>query len=199
MFIRRVQVYLHTGSLFSRDFLLLEENDPILMCSSDLMFNRGNFELSLLPLLGSQFTKLSIVYHVISRGINQSAWRTDLRTVIGYARVDLCNMSTAIICQIHRVSDPMMNKTDMFVVRSYHRNISYFVSDCKDEDRDCAYWASIGECDKNPDYMRTSCKRACASCWRCYCWKNKIVLRWAICSFVNQQIESQTIWPSSGQ
>ena len=27
----------------------------------------------------------------------------------------------------------------------------------------CAFWASVGECDANPSYMRTSCKRACAA------------------------------------
>ena len=38
-------------------------------------------------------------------------------------------------------------------------------SDCADRNAACAYWASVGECNKNPNYMRVNCKRACASCW----------------------------------
>ncbi|XP_076107382.1 uncharacterized protein LOC143075712 [Mytilus galloprovincialis] len=36
--------------------------------------------------------------------------------------------------------------------------------DCRDKDRKCSYWASIGECDNNPGYMRVSCCKSCNSC-----------------------------------
>ena len=35
---------------------------------------------------------------------------------------------------------------------------------CLNEDAMCTYWATIGECDKNPSYMRTHCAPACLSC-----------------------------------
>ena len=35
---------------------------------------------------------------------------------------------------------------------------------CSDKNKDCGYWAKIGECNKNPDYMLTSCEVSCGSC-----------------------------------
>ena len=28
------------------------------------------------------------------------------------------------------------------------------LTECEDTDKECGYWASLGECDKNPNYMR---------------------------------------------
>lgn len=46
------------------------------------------------------------------------------------------------------------------------RNASQrLLSGCpKDEDPDCVRWASLGECDKNPDFMHKSCATSCHSC-----------------------------------
>lgn len=35
---------------------------------------------------------------------------------------------------------------------------------CTDQDAKCPYWALIGECNKNPSFMRTSCEAACSDC-----------------------------------
>merc|ERR1712007_81662 len=35
---------------------------------------------------------------------------------------------------------------------------------CKDDQRDCGYWASIGECSRNRGYMSENCKASCNSC-----------------------------------
>lgn len=35
---------------------------------------------------------------------------------------------------------------------------------CKDKAEECAYWASIGECDKNERYMKYQCALSCDSC-----------------------------------
>mmetsp|Transcript_126968 Transcript_126968/g.353615 ORF Transcript_126968/g.353615 Transcript_126968/m.353615 type:complete len:301 (+) Transcript_126968:109-1011(+) len=35
---------------------------------------------------------------------------------------------------------------------------------CRDNDPNCAYWASIGECRNNPNYMLTGCPRSCGQC-----------------------------------
>lgn len=35
---------------------------------------------------------------------------------------------------------------------------------CKIKHPNCAYWASLGECDNNPRYMRTSCSPVCKTC-----------------------------------
>ena len=32
---------------------------------------------------------------------------------------------------------------------------------CKDTEKECGYWASLGECDKNPNYMRGKILRLC--------------------------------------
>jgi len=35
---------------------------------------------------------------------------------------------------------------------------------CKDTHEECEHWASLGECDANPNYMRVNCARSCNSC-----------------------------------
>lgn len=35
---------------------------------------------------------------------------------------------------------------------------------CIDDNEHCSHWSSVGECDKNPGYMHTSCKRSCNTC-----------------------------------
>ena len=35
---------------------------------------------------------------------------------------------------------------------------------CKNDHEQCAFWASIGECDANPSYMKISCAPACQTC-----------------------------------
>merc|ERR1712151_534475 len=35
---------------------------------------------------------------------------------------------------------------------------------CQDRQKDCKYWASIGECSRNSAYMSQNCKAACNKC-----------------------------------
>jgi len=37
---------------------------------------------------------------------------------------------------------------------------------CEDGDVQCRYWAAIGECEKNPKYMKVVCRPACRTCPR---------------------------------
>ena len=37
-------------------------------------------------------------------------------------------------------------------------------SDCEDSNDNCAYWASVGECKANPNYMLENCKKSCNNC-----------------------------------
>ena len=36
--------------------------------------------------------------------------------------------------------------------------------DCVDAHHDCVAWASIGECQKNPQFMLQQCRAACGAC-----------------------------------
>lgn len=36
--------------------------------------------------------------------------------------------------------------------------------ECLDVDKRCVKWAALGECEKNPGYMLTSCRKACHKC-----------------------------------
>ena len=38
------------------------------------------------------------------------------------------------------------------------------VSGCTNKDERCDFWAEIGECAKNPGYMRQSCAASCGTC-----------------------------------
>ena len=35
---------------------------------------------------------------------------------------------------------------------------------CVDSHTSCGYWRSIGECRRNPNYMRTNCQKSCGVC-----------------------------------
>ncbi|XP_039255044.2 uncharacterized protein LOC120331930 [Styela clava] len=62
---------------------------------------------------------------------------------------------------------------------------------CLDENHSCSYWASIGECERNPGYMKDKCRKSCEECsgsscsdedaqctgWRSYCSSNTYVIR----------------------
>jgi hypothetical protein len=37
-------------------------------------------------------------------------------------------------------------------------------SRCEDKDRNCPSWASRGECQKNPKYMKKNCPKSCKTC-----------------------------------
>jgi len=37
-------------------------------------------------------------------------------------------------------------------------------SSCRDNHRNCRYWARVGECKRNPNYMLTRCKKSCRRC-----------------------------------
>ena len=38
------------------------------------------------------------------------------------------------------------------------------MADCVDGSQNCAYWARLGECKKNPTFMLKTCKRSCGVC-----------------------------------
>ena len=35
---------------------------------------------------------------------------------------------------------------------------------CEDKNQYCSYWAGIGECSKNPNYMLDACAKSCEYC-----------------------------------
>ena len=51
--------------------------------------------------------------------------------------------------------------------RIFNRSDSVYAastSSCSDDQQECRGWAEAGECEKNPDFMRVSCKRSCGMC-----------------------------------
>lgn len=36
--------------------------------------------------------------------------------------------------------------------------------ECEDVHEQCGYWSSVGECDSNPNYMHTHCRKSCGTC-----------------------------------
>ena len=36
--------------------------------------------------------------------------------------------------------------------------------ECVDNHENCPFWAATGECEKNPNYMRSHCKKSCDRC-----------------------------------
>merc|ERR1712043_17009 len=37
-------------------------------------------------------------------------------------------------------------------------------SNCQDKNSQCAAWAGMGECSRNPKYMLSNCQRSCNAC-----------------------------------
>ena len=55
-------------------------------------------------------------------------------------------------------------------------NIFFVTIDyCINEHVHCHDWATIGECEKNPDYMLIACKKACHSCGNIWWYNHRIV------------------------
>merc|ERR1719312_1779792 len=70
-----------------------------------------------------------------------------------------------------------LRKSTMFVIafmlilsqmgHGFETNVSMSMSDesragCTDLNAQCRYWATIGECGRNPKYMLKNCKRSCS-------------------------------------
>jgi len=47
------------------------------------------------------------------------------------------------------------------LVKPEYSNVRYH---CQNRHELCSFWASMGECEKNPNYMRTNCALACQTC-----------------------------------
>eukprot|EP00551_Chaetoceros_affinis_P004278 CAMPEP_0203667352 /NCGR_PEP_ID=MMETSP0090-20130426/4193_1 /ASSEMBLY_ACC=CAM_ASM_001088 /TAXON_ID=426623 /ORGANISM="Chaetoceros affinis, Strain CCMP159" /LENGTH=316 /DNA_ID=CAMNT_0050531473 /DNA_START=312 /DNA_END=1259 /DNA_ORIENTATION=- len=43
---------------------------------------------------------------------------------------------------------------------------------CQNDNKNCDQWASNGECDTNPGYMKGYCRKACGLCHQVYLWVN---------------------------
>merc|ERR1740117_2714380 len=39
-----------------------------------------------------------------------------------------------------------------------------FTANCADDADECEKWAGMGECDNNPGFMRSNCRRSCKLC-----------------------------------
>ena len=57
-----------------------------------------------------------------------------------------------------KVDDYMYNK--VFVESEYRR----VRTNCKNRQEHCIFWATLGECEKNPSYMKMQCAAACLTC-----------------------------------
>jgi len=63
-------------------------------------------------------------------------------------------LSNEYVADLPRFSSYMASLMQAFMAKN----------DCVDNHEDCEYWAGIGECDKNPDYMLINCKKSCEVC-----------------------------------
>jgi glutathione peroxidase len=58
----------------------------------------------------------------------------------------------------HQVSFSAMQKFVIFIVSVFFRSS---MGALLDQNEQCSYWASVGECDKNPNYMLVNCAKSC--------------------------------------
>jgi len=60
-------------------------------------------------------------------------------------------------------------------------------SSCRNEHELCAFWAMLGECEKNPSYMDTSCAPVCQTC-------EKLSFE-TRCPMSEEALRNERIWP----
>lgn len=70
---------------------------------------------------------------------------------------------------------------------------------CVDRSTDCAYWASIGECETNPGYMLTSCKSSCGGCGAAARAAPKVAVAAAVASACKDDHAMCSTWASIGE
>ena len=63
------------------------------------------------------------------------------------------NLAKHLLSNIFRVKMPKTLQTQLDMSK-----------DCADENKNCEKWAEEGECQKNPAYMSSSCRRSCKTC-----------------------------------
>ena len=50
------------------------------------------------------------------------------------------------------------------IIKSHNCSIYFIVIGCTDRNNNCASWARTGECQRNPGYMLSYCRRSCNHC-----------------------------------
>ena len=61
--------------------------------------------------------------------------------------------------------DDMICEEDLHnVTLCTHKSNDSVPDPCNDQSKECSFWAEIGECDVNPNYMLSSCAKSCKQC-----------------------------------
>eukprot|EP00980_Cylindrotheca_fusiformis_P013383 scaffold3410_cov141-Cylindrotheca_fusiformis.AAC.26 len=82
----------------------------------------------------------------------------ELGSDFGVAQTIDSNLGQECLDRISETRDYMTNK--VMVEDSYEKTRSL----CENKHKDCTFWSVLGECEKNPAYMRLNCAPACQSC-----------------------------------
>lgn len=88
------------------------------------------------------------IAHVVEMQMNE-----DWEDIMGYPL-------TPAAAPAEQYSNPVDTEKMTDERNNDERRLSY----CHDNHNNCQYWASIGECSKNPGYMLHNCKRSCGQC-----------------------------------
>jgi ShK domain-like len=68
--------------------------------------------------------------------------------------------SPTVLATLHKMHEYMWN-----TVYSEPKKYDKFIREtCRNDNVECTFWASIGECTKNPSYMERNCAPACQTC-----------------------------------
>ena len=74
--------------------------------------------------------------------------------------------------------------------------LSFLLIGCRDNDYRCSSWARIGECQRNPRYMRLNCKKSCRLCgnynskWQWSLTFDQLACRVEISAYLDRRLAS---------
>ena len=68
------------------------------------------------------------------------------------------------VIQRNVIQTEMLMKSGKIKRCTYMLLLYFFPSGCKDKNKNCKFWASIGECGKNPNFMLFNCSKSCGVC-----------------------------------
>ena len=55
-------------------------------------------------------------------------------------------------------------ENDIHGPNATHNLSTNLLAECRNKHQDCAFWAAISECEKNPSYMKINCSPSCQTC-----------------------------------
>ena len=127
----------------------------------------GEFSLNLIAILytGPPIITVLSLTETTYMGINSQGTSGEAKLEKKYGPAAQVTRHEEILIQGIMIQTEMLMKSDNIKRCTYmYIALLFFPSACKDKNKHCKFWASTGECRKNPKYMLSNCSKSCGNC-----------------------------------